>query len=101
MTIKTIIALQAKDGQRDELVRIMEYVIVTMREVPGFLGVSRYEVLDNPDGLIEIAEWESPEARQTWLNRSVETGTLDPLMAILGVPFKSTNVRQIHSLLVD
>ena len=95
MTIKTIIELQAKVGQRDELLRIMDDVIATMREVPGFLGVSRYEVLDNLEGLIEIAEWESPEARQICLKRSIEAGTLDPLMAILGAPFKNTNVIQM------
>src|SRR5207244_2120238 len=30
---------------------------------PGFLGSTRYEVLDNRDMLIGIADWESAEAR--------------------------------------
>jgi heme-degrading monooxygenase HmoA len=95
VAIKTIIELQAKPGKLDELVRIMDRVIVTMRDVPGFLGITRYKVLEHPDRLVEIAEWESPEARQTWLDRSMESGDLGPLMGILGAPFKVTAVRQI------
>lgn len=95
MTIKTIIELQAKAGQRAELVRIMDEVIATMRQVPRFLGVSRYEVLDNPDKLVEIAEWTSPEGRQIWLDQSVKTGVLKPLFEILDAPFKALNVRQM------
>ena len=30
----------------------------------GFLGSTRYELLDNPDVLIEVADWESAEARE-------------------------------------
>jgi len=95
MTIKTIIELQAKPGQRAELMRIMDEIIATMRQVPGFQGISRYEVLDDPDKLVEIAEWASPEARQTWLDQSAETGVLKPLFEILGAPFKALNVRQM------
>jgi heme-degrading monooxygenase HmoA len=95
MPIKTIIELQSKPGKRSELVKIMDGVVATMRDVPGFQGIARYEVLDDPDGLIEVAEWESPEARQTWLGRVMESGDLAPLMEILGAPFKATHVRQI------
>jgi hypothetical protein len=52
-------------------------------------------VLEDPDRLIEIAEWESPEARQTWLDRMMESGDLARLMGILAAPFKATNVKQI------
>lgn len=65
LAIKTVIELQSKPGQRSELVRIMDGVVAAMRDVPGFRGITRYEVLDDPDRLIEIAEWESPQARQT------------------------------------
>ncbi len=96
MAIKTIIELQAKPGKRGELIRIMDHVILTMCDVPGFLAITRYEVLEDPDRLVEIAEWESPEARQTWLDRIMESGDLGPLMEILRAPFRATNVRQIH-----
>lgn len=96
MTIKTIIELQAKPGKRDDLVKAMNNVLASMKEAKGFLGVSRYEVIDNPDSLIEIAKWESAEARQIWLEQSMVTGSLSSLMGTLGVPFKAITVREIN-----
>jgi len=95
MTIKTIIELQAKPGRRDELMRAMDDILAGMKSAKGFLGVNWYEVIDNPDSLIEIAEWESPQARQAWLEDSMESGVLSRLMGTLGVPFKSITVRQM------
>ncbi|HEY5731724.1 MAG TPA: antibiotic biosynthesis monooxygenase family protein [Anaerolineales bacterium] len=95
MAIKTIIELQAKPGQRDDLIKSMDNVLASMKNAKGFLGISRYEVIDNPDSLIEIAEWESPEARQTWLEQSMVTGSLNNLMGKLGVPFKAITVRDL------
>ena len=40
----------------------------------GFLGSTRYEVLDSPDMLVEIAEWESAEARVAHMEESAATG---------------------------
>ena len=97
MAIKTIIELQAKPGRRDELIKAMDNVLASMKEAKGFLGVSRYEVIDNPDSLIEIAEWDSAEARQKWLEQSMVTGSLNSLMGLLGVPFKAITVREINS----
>lgn len=96
MAIKTIIELQAKPGQRDQLVKAMDNVLSSMKEAKGFIGFTRYEVIDNPDSLIEIAEWESPEARQKWLEQSMVTGSLSSLMGTLGVPFKAITVRKME-----
>lgn len=95
MAIKTIIELQAKPGKRDDLVKAMDDVLAGMKNAPGFLGFSRYEVIDNPDSLIEIAEWESPEARQAWIEKSMATGSLNRLVGTLGSPFKAITVREI------
>lgn len=95
MAIKTIIELQAKTGRRDELVKASDDVLASMKHAPGFLGVTRYEIIDNPDSLIEIAEWESPEARQRWLEQSMKTGALNRLTLLLGTPFKAITIREI------
>ncbi|HSG43723.1 MAG TPA: antibiotic biosynthesis monooxygenase family protein [Anaerolineales bacterium] len=95
MTIKTIIELQAKSGKRDDLVKAVDNVLASMKEAKGFLGMTRYEVIDNDDSLIEIAEWESAETRQTWLEQSMVTGSLNNLMGKLGVPFKAITVREM------
>jgi hypothetical protein len=79
--IETIIELQAKPGKRDDLVRIMDRVIVTMRDVPRFLAIMRHKVLSDPDRRVEIAGWESPEARQMLDEHTTGTPrrTTDPL----------------------
>ena len=61
----------------------------------GFLGSTRYEVLDNPDMLIEIADWESAEARVTHMQESAGTGTYEPLIEMLAAPFRATVIRQL------
>jgi len=60
MTIKVIVELQAKPGKRAELKSLLESVAAKYGPVrPGFLGSTRYEVLDNPNILVEIADWAS------------------------------------------
>ncbi|PWB77012.1 MAG: hypothetical protein C3F07_02685 [Anaerolineales bacterium] len=95
MTIKTIIELQAKPGRREELIQASNDVLASMKNAPGFIGVTRYEIIDNPDSLIEIAEWETPEARQHWLEQSMKTGALNRLTLLLGAPFKAITVKKL------
>jgi quinol monooxygenase YgiN len=61
MTIRVVVELQAKTGRRDELKNLLETIATQGPRQQGFLGNTRYEVLDNPDMLVEIAEWESAE----------------------------------------
>ena len=61
----------------------------------GFLGSTRYEVFDNPDMLIEIAEWESAEARAAHMEEAAATGAYEPLLEILAAPFRATVIRQL------
>ena len=64
MAIKVIVELQAKPGKRAELKSLLESIVAQQGPgQSGFLGSTRYEVLDNPDILVEIADWESAEAR--------------------------------------
>lgn len=95
MSIKTIVELVAKPGERDDLMKALDDVLASMKNAPGFLKVTRYEIIDNPDSLIEIAEWETPQARQRWLEQSMQTGALNRLTLTLGAPFKAITVRQI------
>lgn len=60
MAIKLIVELQAKPGQRAVLKSLLESVAAALGlGEPNFLGSTRYEVLDNPDILVEIADWAS------------------------------------------
>ena len=52
-------------------------------------------MIDDPDKLVEISEWESAEARQAWLENSMALGVLNRLIGMLATPFKAITVRQI------
>ena len=96
MTVKVIVELQAKPGRRAELKSLIESMVATHgASQRGFLGSTRYEVLDDPDMLIEIAEWESAEAREAHLRESAATGAYAPVLEMLAAPFRATVIRQL------
>jgi quinol monooxygenase YgiN len=96
MAIKVIVELKAKPGRRAELLGLLETIVTEQRPSQGgFLGSSRHEALDDPDMLIEIAEWVSAEARATHMQESADTGAYEPLMELLAVPIRATVLRQL------
>ena len=96
MAIKVIVELQAKPGRRAELESLLETLVADLGPTQrGFLGSTRYEVLDDPDTLIEIAEWDSAEAREAHMRESAAAGTYAPLLELLAAPFRATVVRQL------
>jgi quinol monooxygenase YgiN len=96
MAIKAIIELQAHPGKRHELKVFIEDLVATHGPGgPGFIRSTRYEVLDNPDRLIEIAEWESAEAREAHMKAAVGTGIYAPLKELLAEPFRVTIIKQL------
>jgi quinol monooxygenase YgiN len=98
VAIKVIVELQAKPGRRAELSRLLENVVESQGpSQQGFLGSTRYEVLDNPDMLLEIADWESAEARVAHMEESAASGAYAPLIELLAVPFRATVIRQLPS----
>ena len=62
---------------------------------PGFLGSTRYEVLDNPNILVEIADWASAEVRAAAMQEAMTAGAYTPLEALLAAPFRATVIRQL------
>jgi quinol monooxygenase YgiN len=96
VAIKVIVELQAITGRRAELSSLLDGMVANQgSSQPGFLGSSRYEVLGNPDMLIEIAEWESAEAREAHMEESAATGAYAPLVELLAVPFRATVIKQL------
>lgn len=96
MTIKVIVELQAKSGKRTELKSLLENVAEKYGPgQPGFLGSIRYEVLDNPDILVEIADWESAEMRAAAMQQAMANGVYAPLDELLGAPFRATVISQL------
>lgn len=96
MAVKVIVELQAKPGRRDELESLLESLVADQGPtLHGFLGSTRYEVLDDPDVLVEIAEWDSAEARAAHMQESAATGAYEPLLELLAAPFRATVIRQL------
>jgi len=96
MTIKVIVELQAKPGRRTELRNLLESVVAKYGSVqPGFLGSLQYEVIDNPDILVEIADWASAEVRATAMQQAMTAGAYAPLEDLLAAPFRATVIRQL------
>lgn len=91
MAIKVIVELHAKPGRREELQRLIEGIVAEQGpSQSGFLGSTRYEVLADPDMLVEIADWESAEARLAHMQESAATGAYAPMADMLAAPFRAT-----------
>ena len=96
MAIKVIVELQARPSKRDELRSLLESVAAKDGpSAPGFLGSTRYEALEDPDALVEIADWESAEAQTAAMQAVMATGAYEPLSELLAAPFKATVIRQL------
>ena len=96
MAIKVIVELEAKPGRRAELESLLESLVSEHGPSQGgFLGSTRYEVPESPDVLVEIAEWESAEARLAHLEESARTGAYAPLLEVLASPFRATVIRPL------
>jgi quinol monooxygenase YgiN len=94
MAIKVVVELQAQPGRRDELRSLVEKLATTHRP-SGYLGSTYYETLDNPDVLIDIADWESAEARTAHLQESMAAGAYDPVLELLAAPFRAIVIRPL------
>src|SRR5262245_63952589 len=91
MAIKVIVELQAKPDQRAVLKSLLESVAATLGQgEPGFLGSTRYEVLDNPDILVEIADWASAEVRAAAMEEATARGAYGAVRALLGAQLRAT-----------
>ena len=96
MAIRVNVELQAKPGRRDELKHVLESLIATQGPgQDGFLGSTRYGVLADPDVLVEIADWESAEARDAHMKEAAATGAYAPLLELLAAPFRVTVISRL------
>ncbi len=96
MTIKVIVELQAKPGRRVELKSLLESVVEKYGlGQSGFVASVRYEVVDNPDILVEIADWTSVEVRATAMQQAMNDGAYTPLEDLLAAPFRATVIKQL------
>jgi quinol monooxygenase YgiN len=95
-SIKVIVELHAKPGRGPELRNLLECVVAEYGlSQPGFLGSAGYEVIDTPDVLVEIANWESAEAWAAVMQQAMFDRFYAPLEELLAAPFRATVIRQL------
>jgi quinol monooxygenase YgiN len=98
MSIKAIVELQAVPGRRDELKAVIHAMLADLGpalEEKGYLGGGFYEVVDDPDALVEMADWETAAARDAVMADPATAEAMGPLMALLAGPFRATVVQPI------
>jgi quinol monooxygenase YgiN len=96
MRIKVVIEFQAKPGERAKLKELLVGISAAHGpQAVGFLGSTVYEAIDSPDGLVEIAEWESAEQQRAAVDLALSTGVYAPVFDLVASPFKVTRIGQL------
>ena len=98
MAIKSIVEFTFQPGRRDEFVRLFESLVaqhMSSMRAAGCLATTLYAVVDDPDRVVEIADWESAEARDA-MQQSEAMGAFAPLFELLAAPFSATVVKPLH-----
>lgn len=99
MAIRVIVEFQAKPGGRAELASELENVLAKLGpNIPGFGGSILYEVLDSPDGLVEIAEWDTAEAQAAAVQQAMESGVYAHVFELVAAPLKATRIARPASV---
>ncbi|QBR91489.1 putative quinol monooxygenase [Nocardioides euryhalodurans] len=97
MAIKVIVELKAEPGRRDELAKVLHELLDDLGPVlqqRGSLGSTVYEVVDDPDTLVEIADWESAAARDAVMSDPAAAEAMARVFELLAGPFRATVVQE-------
>jgi quinol monooxygenase YgiN len=98
MTIKAIVELTLQEGKRDEFMRLLEGLMAqhrSMMHAAGWQGSTVYAVVDDPDKMVEIADWESAEARDAVM-QSEAMSAFAPVFELPAAPFSATLVTKLQ-----
>jgi hypothetical protein len=63
-------------------------------QAPGFLGSTLYDALDSPDGLVEIADWDSAETQGAAVQQAMTAGVYAPVAELVAAPFRATRISE-------
>jgi quinol monooxygenase YgiN len=98
MSIKVIVELKAAPGRRDELKAVLQTLLADLGPAlkeKGSLGGGFYEVVDDPDALVEIADWETAASRDAVMSDPATAVAMAPVLALLAGPFKAMVVQPV------
>jgi quinol monooxygenase YgiN len=98
VAIKSITEFTIQPGRRDEFVSLFESLLAqnlsTVRDA-GCSEATICAVVDDPDKAVEIADWESGQARDAAM-QSEAFGVFAPLFELLAGPVSATVVEPLH-----
>lgn len=95
VAIRVIVELKANPGQRDELISLIERIRSDGPPIPGSLGATFYKSVDDPDMLVEIADWVSADALAAVMTVAETSGAFAPMFELLAAPFRVTTVEPL------
>ena len=98
MAIKAIVELTVQSGRRDEFVTLLNGLMAqhaAPMHAVGWHGSTLHAVVDDPDRIIEISEWDSAEARNAAM-QSEDMGAFAPVFELLAAPFSATIVTELQ-----
>jgi quinol monooxygenase YgiN len=98
MTVKVIVELTVQPGRRDEFVALLRGLMAqhsSSMHAAGWQGSTLHAVVDDPDKVIEISDWDSAEARDAAMQSEV-MGAFAPVFEMLAAPFNATLVTELH-----
>ena len=64
--------------------------------MPGSLGAEFYKAVEDPDMLVEIADWESADAREAVMKAGQTSGAFARMIELLAAPPRDTLVEPLH-----
>ena len=98
MAIKSISVFTIQPGRRDEFVDLFESLVgqhMPIVRSAGCSAVTLYRVVDDADKAVEIADWESADARDA-AQTNEEWGVFAPLFELVAAPPSATLVEPLH-----
>ena len=91
--IERIAAVLTDNGSCYRGKSVLGRIIAThVTAAAGFVGGTVYEVLDNADGLVEIAQWGSTEAQAGAVQQALAAGVYTPVMELIAAPLRATRI---------
>jgi quinol monooxygenase YgiN len=98
VAIKAITEFTIQPGRRDEFASLFESLVAqnlsTLHEV-GCSGTTLCAVVDDPDKAVEIADWQSGQARDAAM-QSEAFGVFAPMFELLAGPVSATVVEPLQ-----
>ena len=99
MAVKAISEFTIQPGRRDDFVRLFESLVAEHMEsvrAAGCRSAILHVVVDDPDRAVEIAEWDTAEAREEMLRSEAAMSAFAPLFELMAAPPNSTVVEPLR-----